>query len=409
LVLASLATSLSLCEGLVQQHRQHFRFLPSVSSHQGLQNKNASTPPPPPPSPLSAHSSVVLNDNNKSNPVFAHYATKNEDITTRPQGGILSLLRLFKRFLRMLTNALTLKNDMNMHFYRKFLWPGSQPDKSFTEPLPPGELGCPFFGVAFNVFSQFNIKKGVNAADFDQPRFRFVYAFLSPMAIVTGKKNVNQILNSEFDENGTEIATFFRNEEKLLGGSGILFSKDKDEHSFLRRLIGNAMTPASISIAVPQLQQLATEHVDNMLDLSLSTPSSSPFTAKKTTIIGEDIFHDFTLAVAGKIILGLDLTKDEEISFKEELNNWTNGLLSLPTLFFPWLRFTKPWKARKFLVELIEKKVMALKEPGPDGSTLSAMFFATDNDHDEDKGNSDISVRRQKTLSHNQIIDNVLF
>jgi len=52
---------------------------------------------------------------------------------------------------------------------------------------------------------------------------------------------------------------------------------------------------------------------------------------------------------------------------------------------------------------------MALKEPGPDGSTLSAMFFATDNDHDEDKGNSDISVRRQKTLSHNQIIDNVLF
>lgn len=117
--------------------------------------------------------------------------------------------------------------------YRRILWPGSLPDPTFKEPLPPGDLGCPFLGTSFNLFSMFSYKKEVKkntAADFDKPRMKFFYAFLSPMIFVSGRKIIKQILNSEFESKGIEIASFLPNERKLLGGQSILYSNDKNEH-----------------------------------------------------------------------------------------------------------------------------------------------------------------------------------
>jgi hypothetical protein len=44
------------------------------------------------------------------------------------------------------------------------------------------------------------------------------------------EKYIQQILNSEFNEDGVEIATFFRNDKRLFGGRSILFSNNKVEH-----------------------------------------------------------------------------------------------------------------------------------------------------------------------------------
>ena len=98
--------------------------------------------------------------------------------------------------------------------------------------------------------------------------------------------------------------------------------------SFLRRVVGSSMTPSSISKLLPQLQETATEHVNRMLESCSSSSSTS-------TVVGEDIFHDFTLDVAGRIILGLNLTKEEEVTFKEQMDIWLGGLLSFNTLFLP--------------------------------------------------------------------------
>lgn len=117
--------------------------------------------------------------------------------------------------------------------YRRILWPGSLPDKSFKEPLPPGQLGCPFFGVLFDITKPFKMMKKKKKINFNEARLKFVYAFFQPMVFASGKNNIRRILNSEFDEKGTEIATFFQNETKILGGSSILFSKDKVEHGYV--------------------------------------------------------------------------------------------------------------------------------------------------------------------------------
>ena len=122
--------------------------------------------------------------------------------------------------------------------YRRILWPGSSPDKAYSEPLPPGKLGCPFLGVSMDLYAAFNTtntkdeyaNEKTRRDDFKKLRLKFVYAFLSPMATVSGKKNVRAILHSEFDEGGAEMTTFAPNERKLLGGNSVLYSKNKEEH-----------------------------------------------------------------------------------------------------------------------------------------------------------------------------------
>ena len=138
--------------------------------------------------------------------------------------------RILKSIKTMLLGALlSLFSILN---YRRILWPGSLPDPNFKEPLPPGDLGCPFLGTSYN--SMFSYKKKIKkntAADFDKPRMKFYYAFLSPMIFVSGRKIIKQILNSEFESKGIEIASFLPNERKLLGAKSILYSNDKNEHT----------------------------------------------------------------------------------------------------------------------------------------------------------------------------------
>lgn len=159
------------------------------------------------------------------------------------------------------------------------------------------------------------------------------------------------------------------------------------KNSFLRHLIGNAMTPSSISKTIPQLQYIATKHIESMLQ-----------GAETSLVDGENLLHEFTLDIASKIILGLNLpTEAEQKLVKERLEILIDDLLSLKSLVHPLYKLTKGWKARQYLVELIEKKINNLRgNDGPDGSTLSAMVFAVDDESNQ-------------SLSHEQIIDNVLF
>ncbi len=115
---------------------------------------------------------------------------------------------------------------------RRLLWPGSLPDPTVKEPLPPGNLGCPFIGTSSNIFSMFSYKKKKKdkLLDFNIPRLKLYYAFLTPIVFVSGVKVIKKILNSEFDSKGIEMASFLPNEKKMFGGQSILYSEAKDEH-----------------------------------------------------------------------------------------------------------------------------------------------------------------------------------
>ena len=102
---------------------------------------------------------------------------------------------------------------------------------------------------------------------------------------------------------------------------------------------------------MPKLQETATTHVNQILQ---------NLTPSKRTIIGEKIFRSFTLDVAGKVILGLDLSDKEQAAFQQNLDDWLSGLLSFKALMLPGLRFTKVWKSRQFLVQIIYFKLQLI-------------------------------------------------
>ena len=117
----------------------------------------------------------------------------------------------------------------------------------------------------------------------------FKYAALGkPAVVISGMANVKRIFNREFKLVKTGVIS--KEFGKMFGGESLLFVTDPDRHQFLRRLVGQSMTPEMINRAMPALIASATEQID-------------------TLRIGEDFVMEevltrFTLDVAWRQILG---------------------------------------------------------------------------------------------------------
>lgn len=265
---------------------------------------------------------------------------------------------------------------------QQIFYPGTSPDPKFSEPLPPGSFGCPFIGINFfqssreggpgEFFRRASTKLG-NARIF---KFMFLGR---PIISVSGMKNVKRVFNKEFKS--IHMGQSVSGASRLFGNESLIMCRDEDDHTFQRRLVGAAMTPDSIDKAIPSLQKTVNEHIDKIL--------------LQSTSVMENVCTNFTLDVAWRQILGLNLEESEIPSFRQAVNDWIGGLFNLRVLFLPGVQYTKPGRAHSYLVSLINKKIDDLHHNGPDGSTLSAMVFAKD-DFDGSK------------LTRQQVIDNSL-
>jgi cytochrome P450 len=255
-------------------------------------------------------------------------------------------------------------------FRNRILWPGATPDKSLSEPLPPGSYGCPFIG--------FNPMEGSHSygpgvlftrafKKLGRPKLFKFYGFGRPFVSVTGKEAIQSITKNEFQDVSTIDMAAFPNSVDLFGNRSILYEHDKDKHSMLRRLVGVSMRPQALEQALPAIEKAALEQVGAM--------------SASDTAVMEKICHDFTVDVAWRQILGLELAGKEEIDeFHKSVRDWMEGMMSV-MLFVPFripgLHRTKTFKAKEYLVQQVEKKLKQLERNGPDGSTLSSIYFAT--------------------------------
>lgn len=165
----------------------------------------------------------------------------------------------------------------------------------------------------------------------------------------------------------------------------MLYENDANKHGRLRKLAGEAMTPVAVAAALPSFQELANQQIDRVL--------------KEGTIQMEEVCNDFTLDVAWKQILGLDLKEEDVPKFRRMVKTWTNCIMD-PTLLVPFripglLTLTKTGRARTYIVSKIDEKLDALERDGPDSSTLSKLFFAKD-----DEGNK---LTREEVI-HNAML-----
>jgi Cytochrome P450 len=273
-----------------------------------------------------------------------------------------------------------------------------QTDPTVAAPLPDGKYGgCPLFGS--NVISK-STKTGLAefysraSAAIGNPGVFKCLAFGQRMMVVSGAKLTKEVLSSEFASNGgVNTGTGLESSQVVTGKHSILYSQQEKEHNYLRRLIGQAMTPEAITRAIPTLEAVITKSLDTIVHKTTAAASSSE---KTPTFVMENVCTDFTLDVAHSQILGLDLRDEEIIEFRQRVNDWIWGAFSPRVMFLPFTKQSKAYKARVYLVDKITRKIQQLRASGKDdGSTLSAMVFAKDEES-------------QQRLTDIEIIDNAL-
>ncbi|KAK1738865.1 cytochrome P450 family protein [Skeletonema marinoi] len=297
------------------------------------------------------------------------------------------LRRHAKLLLVLLTASLLFAKRSNP---QTLLWPGTQTDKDCDAPLPAGGYGCPFIGI--NLFDG-NKDYGpfVTSWQLGQKYGKIFKTYFAgfPIVNVSGKDNIKALLKNEFKGEGRGIGTKLiggeHNLGDLFGDKAVLYENDAGKHGRLRKLAGDAMTPVAIAEALPSFQDLANQQVDRVL--------------KADTIQMEEVFNDFTLDVAWKQILGLDLNEEDIPEFRKMVQIWVKCIMD-PMLLVPFripglMKWTKVGRARTYIVSKIEEKLDKLERDGPDSSTLSKLYFATD-----DEGNK---LTREEVI-HNAMI-----
>jgi len=358
---------------------------------------------PPPPPPFQTHKSPFIGRSSSLNP-------KTNCATIHAMGATSAFARsiplptmtpssIIKAILVSITLVLVAK------FRDRIFYPGAVPDPLHSEPLPPGNMGgCPWLGpISFlanmnKYLSQeatkvHNSQTHDNIMSADEPtRIWKLFTFGKPTAVISGSAKIKQFLNREFKKEGggvsqmTELGTsglltFLFGEESMSGETS-----DSTNYHTLRRLVGQALTPESVSKGIPFLQICAEEAVDDML--------------ANDTVVMAELLQKLTLDVAWRQIIGLKLNSAEEITkFRSAVKTWSASLTNYPLLFAPlpvWIqKRLSCYKAKMYLNEKIEEKIDELERDGPDGSTMSAMVFATDEEDGKTK------------LTRQQVIDNI--
>eukprot|EP00567_Pseudictyota_dubia_P002363 CAMPEP_0197464174 /NCGR_PEP_ID=MMETSP1175-20131217/63792_1 /TAXON_ID=1003142 /ORGANISM="Triceratium dubium, Strain CCMP147" /LENGTH=544 /DNA_ID=CAMNT_0043000119 /DNA_START=227 /DNA_END=1861 /DNA_ORIENTATION=+ len=301
---------------------------------------------------------------------------------------------LAKKVLVLLFSAYVILSKQ----YKRILWPGSGPDRSHSEALPASSLGCPLLGQidAFSGSKEHGPFAGIAkvAAKLGNPKLFRMYTYGFPITSVSGLNNIKTALSREFEDDGINTMLLNDNWSDLFGGESVLYEGDKKKHASLRRLVGSAMSPSAIGTAVPAIQAVAERQVDSMLKL------------EGQVVKVEDVVTDYTLGIAHRQILGLDLQDGEEVdefhrNTKDWLTGMTNPLIMLP-FRVPGLKRMKAFRGHDYLVAKVEEKLARLDRDGPDESTLSKMYFATD-DGDEE-GSSTRKLTRQQVIDNSLIL-----
>ena len=290
---------------------------------------------------------------------------------------------------------------------QNFFWPGAQADPSVMEPLPPGSLGCPFFGsdgfLSGNKIDGPGCFFKLNSEAEGHPSITKFYFMGGPVASVSGAKLHQQLSSMEFthtealsptyndgsDDHDVEDTANAVQKPSVFGNDNLMFERSKDQHAFLRRLVGKGFTATAMSKSFPKLLEMPEQRMTTLL----SSRESDTIAATMETITSE-----YTMDITQKQILGLELPSHEIPLFRENMATWLGALYSpVANANIPWIiRHTPEYRARQYVEGKVQKKIDELLESGQnDGSVLSNMVFAVDEEN-------------HQKLTRKQIVQNAL-
>ena len=264
-------------------------------------------------------------------------------------------------------------------------------------------MGCPFLGNVDAMFgsrkfgSGYFYLKQTRRLDENAKKLWMYYFGGRPVVVLAGMKALQDMLNSEFDPNGVATISSYSKKKlkqlkstgkkqpaRMMGSESLLAEGDKERHTQLRRLVGQALTPAAVGKSIPSLQKAATEQAEKLLQ------------AKDIVVRMEDYCTEFTLDVAWRQILGLQLAPEEIPAFRKTVYDWSTGVSTPQAMLGVGVKHTKGYRARLVLEDKIRERISFLEANGPDSSTLSGMVFAKDEEGDG------------KKLTQDEVVDNAM-
>lgn len=259
--------------------------------------------------------------------------------------------------------------------------------------LPPRAGGLPLFGDTLKLLSPRTMASyQVDRFAEHGPLWRTKLLFQDAV-VVTSAAALADLAN---EERRKPMTAFFPPQQKKLFGSSSLLVNSGQKHAILRRLVGQALTPAAVASYSRSIDTAATDCIRRCIERG----------ADEGGIALADEMRRFPLRVGAQLMLGSKASGIDALT--AELSTWSKGLVAPPLFFLPWSAAAKAMRARRrivaLLVPLIDEERAAVgpasdsddasARPERGGTLLHRLVRATDEDG--------------STLEADAIVDNLL-
>lgn len=226
-----------------------------------------------------------------------------------------------------------------------------------TLSLPPGQSGLPFIGETISFLSDRNFVSKRHA------KYGSIFRtnlFGRPTVIILGAEGNYFLLTNDNKYFISALPT----STKTLLGTNSLSNQYGEFHIARRKLIFQAFQPRALVSYLPTIVEITEQYLTRWKNLG--------------TFAWYPELKNYTLAIACKLFMGVDLVKRPQIG--EFFENWCEGLFSIP-ISLPWTKFGKALKSREKLLKELELIILERQnQSDSETDALGILLNATDED-----------------------------
>ncbi len=229
-------------------------------------------------------------------------------------------------------------------------------DQLNSLPEPPGENGLPFIGETIAFFSDpdFNQKR--------QTKYGKIYktnVFGSPTVMMIGAEANTFLFRNE---NKYVVSTWPKSTRILLGKQSLAVNNGSF-HTSRRKLLYQAFQPRALASYIPTMEQITDTYLEKWSQMK--------------TLTWYPELRDYTFDIASSLFVSTDGGSQTPIG--HYFDDWCAGLFTIP-ISLPWTKFGKGLKARRKLLENLEKIILKRQQADNPGEDALGIMIQTEDD-----------------------------
>ena len=230
--------------------------------------------------------------------------------------------------------------------------------KTASTPLPPGNMGLPFFGEFFSFardFQKFATERHQKFGKIFKTQIfgqQFIYLY--------GQEATRFVLSNE---NTYFANSSLPNSKKLLGSMSLSWQKNP-EHKNRRQILTQLFQPSALKEYVNMIDEITKHYLENWQDIQ--------------TFAWYPELQNYTFDIACKLLIGLDFASSTELRYLFEVLG--DGFFSFSPAF-PWTKLGRALHSRQKLLTYIEKIIHQRRQSNELGSDALGILLQAKDDN----------------------------